>query len=78
MGNIATRLEEWRCAERRRDALVEGSQAWQEAREAVERAATAFHAEVAQAAARYAEAEFEEHAQVWLSRWGVRAGARVE
>jgi hypothetical protein len=57
------RLDGWRDAERRRNRLATGSTDWQEADEEVREAAKAFHAEVAQESARYAEEEFQnEHA----------------
>lgn len=58
MQNVKLRLDAWRDAERRRDALAVGSSEWQEAEEDVRSAAKVFHAEVAQATVRYAEAEF--------------------
>jgi len=65
--DVRTRLDAWRDAERRRDRLASNSIDWQEADEAVRDAAKAFHAEVAQASARYAEEEFQnEHG------WSIR------
>lgn len=59
MQNVKLRLDAWRDAERRRDALERGSSEWQEADEEVRRAEKVFHAEFAQASARYAEEESE-------------------
>jgi hypothetical protein len=56
--NVKLRLDAWRDAERRRDGLVLGSPERQEAEEDARSAAKAFHAEVAQASARYAEEAF--------------------
>lgn len=60
MQNAKLRLDAWREAERRRDALALGSSEWQEAEEDVRSAAKVFHAEVAQASVRYAEEEFQD------------------
>ena len=59
MQNVKLRLDAWRDAERRRDGLALGSSEWQVAEEDVRRAATVFHAEVAQVSARYAEEEYQ-------------------
>lgn len=59
MQNVQVRLDAWRAAERRRDGLAPGSAGWQDAEDDVRSAEKAFHAELAQAAARYAEAEFQ-------------------
>ena len=56
--NVKRRLDAWREAERRRDALALDSSEWQEAEEEVRSAAKAFHAELAQASVTYAEEEF--------------------
>lgn len=56
--NVKIRLDAWRDAERRRDALALDSAEWQEAVEEVRNAEKAFHAELAQVSARYAEDEF--------------------
>ena len=58
MQNVQLRLEAWRDAERRRDALALGSSEWQEAEEDARSAAKAFRAGRAQALARHAEEEF--------------------
>lgn len=60
MRNVKLQLDSWRDAERRRDRLAPGSPAWQEADEDARTAAKAFHAEVAQASARYAEEDFQD------------------
>jgi hypothetical protein len=62
--DVRTRLGAWRDAERRRDSLASDSIDWQEADAEVREAAKAFHAEVAQASARYAEEEFQNE-NVW-------------
>jgi hypothetical protein len=65
--DVRTRLEAWRDAERRRDSFATDSIDWREADEEVREAAKAFHAEVAQASARYAEEEFQNE-----NGWSVR------
>jgi hypothetical protein len=61
--NVRTRLDAWRAAVRHRDRLTSDSIGWQDADDEAREAAKAFHAEVAQASARYAEEEFQnEHA----------------
>jgi hypothetical protein len=57
--NVKLRLDAWRDAERCRDGLALGGSEWQEAEEDVRSAAKAFHAELAQVSARYAEEEFQ-------------------
>jgi hypothetical protein len=57
--NVKLRLEAWREAEHRRDGFALGSPEWQEAEDDARSAAKAFHAEVAQATARYAEEDFQ-------------------
>lgn len=79
MQNVQLRLEAWREAERRRDALALGGSEWQDAEEEVRSAAKAFHAELAQASVRYAEEEFQER-NPWsaqLDRRTSRAGDSV-
>jgi len=66
--NVRTRLDAWRDAERRRDRLASNTTVWQEADEAVREAAKAFHAEVAQVSARYAEEEFQ-NGEAWSIRF---------
>ncbi|HET7726464.1 MAG TPA: hypothetical protein VFK54_03980 [Candidatus Limnocylindrales bacterium] len=58
MSSIASRLEDWRRAVRRRDATPRGSQAWLDADEDVRHAQAAYHWEAARAATYYAELEF--------------------
>jgi hypothetical protein len=77
--NVKLRLEAWRDAERRRDALPLGGSEWQEAEEEVRSAAKVFHAELAQASVRYAEEEFRDR-NPWsaqLDRRTSRAGDAV-
>ena len=59
MQNVKVRLDAWRDAEHRRDGLAPGSSEWQDAEDDVRSAEKAFHAELAQASTRYAEAEFQ-------------------
>ena len=69
MRNAPIRLEEWRCAERRRDSLPPDSAEWLAADEDVRAARAAFKAEAAQAGAYYAEVEYEAaHDRGWASR----------
>lgn len=68
MLRTAVHLEEWRSAERRRDALPTGSPAWQVADDDVRRAQKLYGAEVSQAAAHYAELAFVPRDSS-LSRW---------
>lgn len=63
--DVWERLTEWRCAERLRDALAEGSPAWQEADDEVRRVRTAYRAELAQATARHREADIPEQRHFW-------------
>lgn len=72
MENVKLRLDEWRDAERRRDGLVLGSAEWQDAEEEAQRAATVFHAEVAQASVRYAETELRDR-HAWEKELGPRS-----
>ena len=77
MQNVKVRLDAWRDAEHRRDGLALGSSEWQEAEDDVRSAEKAFHAELAQESARYAEAEFQGPNRGWsgqLDRRGSRAG----
>lgn len=71
MLGIAVRLEEWRCAERRRDALPRGSPAWTAADEDVRRARSAYRGEASQAEAYYAEVEFARRDR-FFARWRAR------
>jgi hypothetical protein len=71
MHNVLERLTEWRRAERRRDDLPVGSPEWQLAVEEVERAQTAYRAEMAQATARSREAAVSPD-RAW---WSPAAGA---
>ncbi len=60
---MTERLAEWRRAERQRDDLAIGSGDWQRAVDEIDRARTAYRAEVAQAAALHRELEIAaEHA----------------
>ncbi len=68
MQNVKLRLEAWRDALHRRDRLAPGSSVWQDAEAEVRSAETAFHAELAQVSARYAEAEFQEPNPGWSAR----------
>lgn len=72
MQNVKLRLDDWREAERLRDALALGSSEWQEAEEEVRSAAKAFHAELAQASVRYAEEEFQDR-----NRWSAQLDRRT-
>ncbi len=77
MQNVKLRLDAWRDAERRRDGLVVGSSEWQEADEEVRGAEKAFHAELAQTSARYAEAEFQDSNPAWSAHLDrLTSGAR--
>lgn len=58
MRNVQLLLDAWREAERRRDGLALDSPGWEEAEEEARSAAKVFHAEVAQASARYVEKEY--------------------
>lgn len=84
MRNIMVRLDEWRDAERRRDALPAGSSEWQAADEEVRRARTAYHAAGAQASAYHAELDLAELPawRAWLpvlsERWSRETGASPE
>ena len=71
--NVKTRLDEWRDAEHRRDRLALGSPERQEAEEQVRTAEKAFHAELAQASARYAEEEFQYPNRAWSAQVERRA-----
>lgn len=62
--NVKLRLDSWRDAERHRDRFAPGSPEWREADEDARSAAKVFHAEVAQASARYAEEELR-HCNPW-------------
>ncbi len=55
MVGIAARLEEWRTAERRRDALPSGSPEWRAADEEVRGAQAAYRGEASQAEGSHAE-----------------------
>lgn len=68
MQNVKLRLDTWRDAERRLDGLALGSSEWQEAEDDVRRARKVFHAEVAQASARYAEVEFQGRNLGWSAQ----------
>lgn len=68
MQNVKLRLDAWRDAERRRDGLHLDSPEWQEAEEDARRARTVFHAEFAQVAARYAEAQYQARS-LWSLQW---------
>ena len=72
MQNVKLRLEAWRDAERRRDGLPLDTAAWQEAEEDTRRTAKLFHAEVAQASARYAEEDFQDR-----SPWSLQLDQRA-
>ena len=61
MHRIAVLLDEWRAAERQRDALPRGIPEWQAAEEEAQHARTAYRAEASQAAAYYAELDFAAH-----------------
>jgi hypothetical protein len=65
MENVKLRLDAWRDAQHRRDRLAPGSSEWLGAEDEVRSAATAFHAELAQVTARYAEAEFQRPNPRW-------------
>jgi len=77
--NVKLRLDAWRDAERRRDGLARDTSEWQAAEEEVWNAAKLFHAEVAQASARYAENEFRDRTpwSAHLDRSTSGAGASV-
>lgn len=78
--NVKMRLDAWRDAERRREGLALDSPEWQEAEEDVRSACKVFHAEVAQASARYAEQDFQDRSP-WSAqsdRRTSRAGGPVE
>jgi hypothetical protein len=66
--NVKLRLDAWRDAERRRDGIALGSLEWQDAEDEVRSAEKAYHAELAQASARYAEAEFQGPNPGWPER----------
>jgi hypothetical protein len=68
MENVKLRLDAWREAEHRRNRLAAGSPEWHDAEHEVRSAATAFHAELAQVSARYAEAEFQRPNPRWSTR----------
>ena len=68
MQNVKLRLDAWRDAVHRRDGLAPGSPEWQDAEDEVRNAEKAFHGELAQASARYAEAEFQEPNPGWSAR----------
>jgi hypothetical protein len=67
--NVRTRLDAWRNAVRHRDTLTSDSIGWQDADDEARDAANAFHAEVAQASARYAEEEFQNE-NAWSIEFG--------
>lgn len=71
MLRVAVRLEEWRSAERRRDALPPHSPAWDAADDDVRRAQAAYRGEASQAAAYYAELDFAARERPF-HRWQVR------
>ena len=68
MQNVKTRLDAWREAEHRRDLLAPGSSEREEAEEQVRSAEKAYHAELAQASARYAEEEFQYPNRAWSAQ----------
>ena len=68
MQNVKTRLDAWREAEHRRDGRAPGSAERQDAEDEVHVAEKAFHAELAQESARYAEAERTESGPRWSGR----------
>jgi len=63
--DVWERLTEWRRAERLRDALAEGSPGWLVADAEVQRAQTAYRAELAQVTARQREADVPEYRHFW-------------
>ena len=63
--DMTQRLAEWRCAERQRDALPVGSAGWQLAADEIDRAHSAYRAEVAQAAAQHRELDLAAHQAPW-------------
>ena len=71
MNRMAVSLEEWRGAERRRDALPQGSAAWIAADDDVRRAHAAYRAEASQANAYYRELDFTARDRSF-PRWLVR------
>jgi len=68
MQNVRSRLDAWREAEHRRDGLAPGSPERQDAEDEVQSAEKAFHAELAQESARYAEAELTGSSPRWSGR----------
>ncbi|HEX8939798.1 MAG TPA: hypothetical protein VF763_06505 [Candidatus Limnocylindrales bacterium] len=66
MNTVGALLEAWREAERRRDALAPGSPERLEAEEEARHAEKAYHAEVAQTSARYAEEDFQGRDPGWF------------
>lgn len=72
MPKVKVRLDAWRDAERRRDGLAPGSSEYQDAEDDVRSAEKAFHAEFAQASARYAEAELQGSRWAWAAQLDLR------
>ena len=71
MVEIAVRLEEWRAAERRRDALPSGSPEWTAADEAVRRAQAAYRGEASQAEGSHTDVDVVIHDRTWRPFGGV-------
>ncbi len=63
--DMTERLAEWRRAERQRDGLPIGSADWQLAVDEIDRAHSAYRAEVAQAAAQHRELDLAAHQTPW-------------
>lgn len=78
MQNVKMRLDAWRDAQHRRDGLALGSSEWQEAQDEVRSAEKAFHAELAQASARYAEAEFQGPNRGWSAQLDPRTSRAAD
>lgn len=68
MNDVKLRLDAWRNAERRRDGLDAASTEWRGADDEVRTANKAFHAELAQASARYTVAELRGPQPGWFTR----------
>lgn len=78
MQNVKMRLDAWRAAAQRRDGLAPGSSEWQDAEDDVRSAERAFHAELAQASARYAEAEFQGLNRGWSAQLNPRTSRAAD
>jgi hypothetical protein len=78
MYEVAARLEAWRQAERRRDALAAGDDLWDAVEAELRDARTRYRAEVAQATAHYRIAATTAHIACWAPRGDTRPHWRAE